>query len=110
MTQVQPSNRSKQQQPTHTPGPWRIFMTANQVPIITSDCGDVASTRANGNNAGGIEEANARLIAAAPELLAALKLIRRIGGGLIDGEKSAAEALAKCFAEAGEAIVKAEGR
>lgn len=44
------------------------------------------------------------------ELLAALKLIRRIGGGLIDGEKSAAEALAKCFTEAGEAIAKAEGR
>lgn len=44
------------------------------------------------------------------ELLAALKFIRRMAGGLIDGERPAAEVLAKCFAEAGAAITKAERR
>ena len=60
----------------HTPGPWHIFTTLNGVPIISSVRGAVAVTRATENNAGGIEKANARLIAAAPELLAALKYAR----------------------------------
>jgi len=49
----------------HTPGPWRVEATAyrNQPHIVNEDGAFVADTDAH----------NARLIAAAPELLAALE-------------------------------------
>ena len=57
----------------HTPGPWQTFPALSNPPSIVigpverGDLGFVAQT------VGGNDEANARLIAAAPELLEALR-------------------------------------
>ena len=50
----------------HTPGPWKLITGGPM--LVTSDESAIIATRL-----GGVSEANARLIAAAPELLAALK-------------------------------------
>jgi hypothetical protein len=62
---------------THTPGPWHV---TNGTPVpaqyydIRDDCGDVLC-RTNINTPRPISTANARLIASAPALLAALERI-----------------------------------
>jgi hypothetical protein len=61
--------------PKHTPGPWRIRWLTNGWPVITSDAHDIADLRLNGNGLPHVE-ANARLIAAAPELLEAAIAVR----------------------------------
>lgn len=85
----------------HTPGPWKVFRTdAGELDSITTMDGlCVASTVTfYGNNQG---EANARLIAAAPDLLAALYQI-----ATYDPTKWDAVTLGNI---AREAIVKAGG-
>jgi len=59
---------------THTPGPWEIRRVgiAKDLPVVTSAEHDVCEMRYNTNGRLRLEN-NARLIAAAPELLAALK-------------------------------------
>lgn len=75
-------NRSKQQQQAkHTPGPWQAVALAVRWAVTTT-----AKPRTFNiciiNNDRDEQEANARLIAAAPELLAALKAARpHIGVG-----------------------------
>jgi hypothetical protein len=67
---------------THTPGPWTLRMRAK--PILAWD---VVTT--DGAVMGGVyEEANARLIAAAPELLEALEAVAQLldNGQPIDPE------------------------
>ena len=61
---------------THTPGPWEIRRVgiAKDLPVVTSAEHDVCEMRYNTNGRLRLEN-NARLIAAAPELLAALKAI-----------------------------------
>ena len=90
----------------HTPGPWKVFRTnAGELDSITTMNGlRVAGTVTfYGNNQG---EANARLIAAAPELLeAAVACVNHVRGyhdTLSDGEL---EVLNLCQA----AIAKATG-
>lgn len=90
-TLVNHPHRSKHQQAKHTPDEL-AFLRLKQTPADTL-AREIMDLRA----------LNA-------ELLAALKLIRRMASGLIDGEKTAAEVLAKCGSEAGVAIDKAEGR
>jgi hypothetical protein len=51
---------------THTPGPWLLVCTSSRFEVRTSPKACYAFSHA--------DEANARLIAAAPELLEALKL------------------------------------
>jgi hypothetical protein len=61
----------------HTPGPWRVALPPNdriQSRIIYSAAGSVARAYNNTKAA----QANARLIAAAPELLAALQEAREL--------------------------------
>lgn len=66
----------------HTPGPWRVFGataengTSNE---IHADGEFIARVFMNGNTLK--REANARLIAAAPDLLAALEKLARLGNG-----------------------------
>lgn len=101
-------NRSKQQQANHTPGPWQPVALAARWAVTTT-----AKPRTFNicivNNDRIEQEANARLIAAAPELLAALKdargelYIRHISG---DESQALGAAIDKCDA----AIAKAEGR
>lgn len=76
----------------HTPGPWRArrnnaFWEINPINAgddgIPFSVGDVCSSAPN-NPDGGLQEANARLIAAAPEMLEALKEILDCANGLID--------------------------
>ena len=66
----------KQQQ--HTPGPWAYIVPDGHVvrhPQIYSDFGPVANATWLGENKLDQLKANARLIAAAPELLEALELL-----------------------------------
>ena len=66
----------------HTPGPWQTFPALSNPPSIVigpverGDLGFVAQT------VGGNDEANARLIAAAPKLLGALKYLNNTAGGI----------------------------
>lgn len=80
----------------HTSGPWRVGAPQSVDPewllVMTSGGAIVA-------NVNGADEANARLIAAAPELLEALECIR---DGMADDQ-----AYREC---ARKAIAKAEGR
>lgn len=58
----------------HTPGPWQIGLTANRCQIYTRSGYSVGFAREEfGKINGTTAEANARLIAAAPDLLAAAK-------------------------------------
>lgn len=61
---------AKQQQAQHTPGPWETSSNSDgDWDVCGPDGGDMIADLKGCDNA----EANARLIAAAPELLAALK-------------------------------------
>ncbi len=78
-----PGDQSSGAEPTlrHTPGPWRIFQTKGKPPFYVIGIGRESGEGITDGNVGlGIWDgdspealANARLIAAAPELLAALK-------------------------------------
>ncbi len=87
----------------HTPGPWYI-----QDDLIRGDYGYVADI-----NGGLINEANARLIAAAPELLAALQIAHEEMVDLQPFEDEDTTGQATWHAkirQIAEAIAKAEGR
>lgn len=86
----------------HTPGPWEVLPTNAKSYVIAGDDGtyDVAIVRDIGkhNNA-----ANARLIAAAPELLQALK-------ALTFASRHDVSMMTELWAEACVAVNKAEGK
>lgn len=74
---------------THTPGPWTYYMTVSDIGCIpqvqTVPVGPVGGayatmicTLSRTGQKSGVGEANARLIAAAPELLAALEDIIKL--------------------------------
>ena len=98
---------------THTPGPWivdrdmRGIGNAPVIGVVTSDHRAVA-------NCGTYGEANARLIAAAPELLAALRELADIGeAGVIERRETGKPtwgALDAIQTIARAAIAKATGR
>lgn len=87
---------------THTPGPWRIETGGGSDPTSHVYADDPNGCAADGDLvtiADLIEnEANARLIAAAPDLLAACKKMRQIASAQFG------------LNEANAAIAKAEGR
>ena len=100
----------------HTPGPWEVSWDKygkeseihgkselNDGPICIIPHDDVTES--------GAEEqlANARLIAAAPELLEALKALIENVGSCICYDQSEGECLAKAWKMAAVAIAKAEG-
>lgn len=104
----------------HTPGPWAVGFDANgwedgDINVIADKCGLVCSIPRQLNglyHSPGVgrthdnQEANARLIAAAPELLAALQeLVAYDEGSSAEGEYGY-EVLHRCRS----AIAKAEGR
>ena len=87
----------KTEQATHTPGPW--------YPSRCTHSWDIASESDGATVAHAEDDANARLIAAGPDLLAACKacysaLLNETGVGVCSHEKKAAAL----------AIAKAEGR
>lgn len=66
----------------HTPGPWKVDEDA---PVIVSaqDGTDIAIASGRAER-GTVQEANARLIAAAPEMLAALVILVRDFDSAVD--------------------------
>lgn len=95
----------------HTPGPWESTTDGIEL-SITAKNGNLLATLAKG------DEANARLIAAAPELLEALKSMNCMGGDerggycicpRNDGSAPKEKHSTTCN-DAREAIAKAEGK
>lgn len=90
----------------HTPGPWAIASQRYPDVIIGADDRRICSTFAPARHARECE-ANALLIAAAPELLRLLKQLRHDAGGWIEGRGDDEDALL----DAVDAIVaRVEGR
>lgn len=89
----------------HTPGPWAVQYSKEmpELEVVSQDGWGIALCAAGLSD--GVSDANARLISAAPELLAALQATRKQLGKLTlkDGEISAA------MEAAGRAICKATG-
>lgn len=88
----------------HTPGPWRVQATGHSFVVEAHTHTEAISVDANGNPCRWSEynEANARLIAAAPELLEALQRLsaqcerQRMAWQLeSDAEKTARAVIAK---------------
>jgi hypothetical protein len=69
----------------HTPGPWRLVDGKSEV--IAGDCYHVAFVKAWFPEHAKQQEANARLIAAAPEMLDVLKLARVMLDAMIASSK-----------------------
>jgi hypothetical protein len=100
---------------THTPGPWAIEEAGNtgEAFVITADTRDICwtadSTGTEDDGTGLLvtdeDKANARLIAAAPELLAALRTAVQVMQ-----DNNLDEALAGEFDIFTDSIAKAEGR
>ena len=84
----------------HTPGPWVINESKNIIFIPTSFGNDIVCTITNGGHIKEVSDANARLIAAAPEMLEALKEAKLYIDGieLVLGES--APHIKKCIDEA----------
>lgn len=61
----------------HTPGPWKIYQSQATMPrvIVSADGSSVADANAGFPCAEDEQDANARLIAAAPDLLDALRIL-----------------------------------
>lgn len=97
---------------THTPGPWAYDPDSKEVFGSTEEhgCGWIALVEGNDSSdqplPAEMRAANARLIAAAPELLAALKELVEYDDGSNDPGDLGYEILQRCKA----AIAKAEGR
>ena len=95
----------------HTPGPWRINtrLSRNGAPVISGDGRDIAKALYHMGSEDPEVDANARLIAAAPELLAALETalawlntfdangLMKIGG--VELKITVAEAIANAISE-----------
>jgi hypothetical protein len=92
----------------HTPGPWRASMGDLLRVMHGSDC--ICGVHRIGSRAGGRRseesEANARLIAAAPDLLAALQAVI---AAPITGDHESIQRRDAAFTAARAAIAKATG-
>ena len=104
---------------THTPGPWKVYLPSDAQKVspffaVHAPAQDLRSSLANGlftlahvepcDGGEAVQEANARLIAAAPDLLAALKAMIDRDDGRENPDSKRAHSIAH------EAIDKAEGR
>ena len=103
----------------HTPGPWRIAYDGPSLPIITTESpewGIVALVRDGGYGGENkpyrdVSEPNARLIASAPDLLAALKEMTEDLEARWDmNDRSTNPGIRHCVEQAKAVIAKAEGR
>ena len=90
---------------THTPGPWRVgkkYVTD----IYPNDGGMLVARVMTGGISNNKSHANARLIAAAPELLAALQSIAET---VVYAPEGGHEEVSDCVRIAKQAIAKATG-
>jgi hypothetical protein len=89
---------------SHTPGPWRIEHDHD----ITIYSGDVPLVHTMGDEA---SEANARLIAATPDLLEALKdIVEDLEARWDMSDRRTNPGIVSCVEKGRHAIAKAEGR
>lgn len=98
---------------THTPAPWHIAQNLSARVIVASDGHQVSEARLSVHRALGEAVANACVIAAAPELLTALRTCRcpsPANGAPDDTTVEACIARGECGCDCGAAIAKAEGR
>src|SRR4051812_13043639 len=103
----------------HTPGPWS-FRECDSVVMIEAGSDSIAATNSKTywQRFDDADVANARLIAAAPDLLAALKSAERWLGGILSETEDGVEAEVRNVHSAAwnaidsmrAAIAKAEGR
>lgn len=92
----------------HTEGPWRTERNEDADEIsITNFGGEIAVL--HGVSLGDADEANARLIAAAPDLLAALELAEATIRRLAQRSEAAARSVLGTLDVTGDAIRKARG-
>ena len=95
----------------HTPGPWDFWSGYNAVDKmeaeITADDGDIVIARYN--HLIGEGEANAQLIAAAPDLLEALELVNDCLVKCLTGGEVSAKLAGKAIQQAALVIEKARG-
>ena len=94
--------RAKRENATHTPGPWVVHPTTHHPAVRsvgTSDTGPRRICTVGSMNGNPVDKKNARLIAAAPELLEALQFVMAASG----------EQLSTAFEQAQAAIAKATG-
>ncbi|MCO5109981.1 MAG: hypothetical protein M9929_03940 [Burkholderiaceae bacterium] len=99
----------------HTPGPWRAEYTndARLSKVVVAAESANGSTAVIGQCAGPDKESNARLIAAAPDLLTALWNLRRcmLAQDMANGAvRFSEEEYGACMAAARAAIAKATGQ
>lgn len=100
---------------THTPGPWREFRDDDSHDVMTLDGMHICRIEpVNSVNPEREQEANGRLIAAAPDLLAAADYaVRVLADRMVpyrDGDDPNIDLLGECLRELRDAIAKAEGR
>ena len=94
---------------THTPGPWWVDTDGDYLCICESDvndCGEreeIATLACNRPSHRHCQPANARLIAAAPDLYAVCKLLFQSMGEVIEDQNEVA------FSDLRMALMKAEG-
>ena len=97
----------------HTPGPWQVYTDGTKTFIAAANGRVVVVDLYDENNEPSIEEleANARLIAAAPALLQALKDTREALAAWVEiaEEQDQREGDYTALEEADQAIQKAEG-
>jgi hypothetical protein len=89
----------------HTPGPWGLTRM-NGEPAVGADTEDGGLVAVTVEGSDSAREANARLIAAAPDLLAALQTIRNAAAMGIDGRGDWHRTI---LLEADTALAKARG-
>ena len=78
----------------HTPGPWIIWGRADPSQVVAAEDGPFVAQTLGGNDVG-----NARLIAAAPCLLAALQGVLRVADRKTDEFDAARAAIAKAVGD-----------
>jgi len=96
----------------HTPGPWTFDCSPSSTIVWSDECGrsrEICKVTPRGEVTGSEGEANARLIAAAPELLEACKALKSCLGS-IHFPNGDPECVATSLELAQQAITKAEGR
>ena len=96
----------------HTPGPWKAAMPVGNPPFVGNESRVVVQKVGPLNGPQEESEANARLIAAAPELLAVLKQALPWVEDILDSLVRVAErgAVRRLSTEIRATIAKAEGR
>lgn len=93
----------------HTPGPWHADPTKSFYVFAHGSLAEQAGVENGPFVCNASTQANARLIAAAPDLLAALQNARNVLAGLACGDLRTVNADSPALAQARAAIAKATG-